>query len=331
MPWVWCKFPDGRWVNVASEDGANALIQAWPNFLSSNIHRGAEQLRCCLAAAGGATGDWPLVLENIYNIFDCSARFSSPDLYSTLAGLEIDAWLGHASGVLKELSKDPKWTRTGELQQYDKTLIGALGSCSRHSKFSSRTFSSGLPKALADFCAARAPPDMPPSKVCDNICCICVNLAFFLPQNGVGSDKVFKCLESSGLLAQVLRCLTQPSTQSQLMSGKHQFLDSLLSHCLRKKKLRKGTGTEDILAAILDKRDGHTGERSPEIMARLETHNKLLELAAMNMEPLRGICGLCGKNVEEPRLVCSRCRGTLLRGTVIGRLYSFSQLLLFFC
>lgn len=85
----------------------------------------------------------------------------------------------------------------------------------KHLVFVNRVLSSDLLNILASFCAARQNTDMPlRPMVTETILSIANNFGVTLSIADWEREKVFKLLESSGLLAQVLRCITQRSPDS---------------------------------------------------------------------------------------------------------------------
>jgi hypothetical protein len=84
----------------------------------------------------------------------------------------------------------------------------------KHLVFVNRVLSSDLLNILASFCAARQDTDMPCPMVTETILSIANNFGVTLSIADWEREKVFKLLESSGLLAQVLRCITQRSPDS---------------------------------------------------------------------------------------------------------------------
>ena len=86
-------------------------------------------------------------------------------------------------------------------------------------------------------------------------------------------EKIFKVLESSGLLAQVLRCITQPSPDPDAIVAHLVMMDELMAcQSLVRKKLKPGQPTGDVLASVIAGNNGYKGTRDERVMTRLSQH-----------------------------------------------------------
>lgn len=317
--------PPPRGFDVKTEEGADAFIQAEPHFLETQIQLGAEIIRARIMMNTGAAGrvdpDDADALRKIYFKCGLAAENATKETFENcIADDQIELWLAHAAAVLKKLTTDPRWIRTGVLQKFDLELLHAVKSFAAHYSVVVHMANSKFLRIVSDFCKARSAPNMPCVEVAGAICNICNGFVHTFMHRGGGKwDDAFKRMEDQGLLAQAIRCFTVPLPKG---SEEHyqpylRFLDGLLAHCMEiHKKFGKGSKTGGVLTAIIEGRDGYTrGPRNPDIMSRLESLAKLCEYGNIKKNEAhrfsRFICWNCKKeSLVEERLRCSNCKGT---------------------
>lgn len=279
-------------------------------------------------------------LVPMYVMLSSLAESASPPVFAKVPASEFKFLVGHVCGVLVRLtnSNNSNYRRTGVLYEADQECLETLMCHSLHENFvreavqwssSHDDNNKNMLQVLAEFCAAAkpVPHQLPAPKVAHTIVSIANNVRLSLVGQGTDEDeeKVFKLLESTGLLGQVIRCLTQPGPDGSgaPSPGHVNFLDRL-SRCAEfvRKRMAPGTPTGEILAQVVGQRDACTGnDRPAAVMARLENLHRLASVshsAHMNTRnlPVRGqlkFCRNCNKSeptqeFQRSLKQCSRCK-----------------------
>jgi len=122
----------------------------------------------------------------------------------------------------------------------------------------------------------------------------------------------------------MLRLVTAPTSIPIVTTYVYKrFLDQWMEHCTKiRKTFRRGNPTGNVLAAILQGRDGWTqSPRHPEITERLQALAQFCEhYADINTKDSRPAVPLkhCNYNscqkleFHEPLMACGRCKGTFV-------------------
>lgn len=338
--------PNGSNVDLLTDSGATAFVRVMPKYLQVNIQDTLDPIR-----ARGTHPNPPdtQMLIQTYTMIGVVADHASPSVFAaTIPSEDMDLWVKHVKAILRKLTSDPRWIRTGVLARHDQEMLDALTPTCKHYGVVQAMLDAKLLHVLANFVRARAAPSMPCGEVAETICAVTGNVQLCLQehhhqqqqqqkqkppsddnnnseqQQHVGgedndendkasSDQAFKRLEDSGLLAQALRCLTvPPATCPEDVSHQLFFLDELLKQSVQmRRKLKPSSPTGTILQAIVQGQDGHP-QCPRQIKTRLKSLAQVLDYAATprhdGMLTTQRSCRFCNKNAME-LLACSRCKG----------------------
>lgn len=235
---------------------------------------------------------------------------------------ELQDWLDYIIEEIKILTKKRNWISIGELSRYDfRVLRDCAESFFRHTVPVFMAFETEFFEVLSDFIKARKGNGrgLPDADVCDSIILI-VYYAFFTASDdgGWSNEKIFKKLEASGMLEQILRISTVPvPVEWRGWYGLECFSDLLLENLqsslyILNRKFKSGKPCGDTLKSILEGMDGDR-DIQPKILNRLMGIARLVE----TMDPTEfkaglafGMCRVCSKigDFEAPLRVCAGCR-----------------------
>jgi len=245
---------------------------------------------------------------------------ASPAVFARVPKPELECWIDHIIMVLRQRTTDSRWKRTGVLEDHDGELLNSTTPTLKHFNAIKVAFEKGLFRVIAEFVAARAPPALPCPDIAETVCSIVINTRMALHvYSDWDSDKVFRKLESSGILAQFLRCSTCPTTD-KFGQGLFMIYDGLLQcTSLLKKKFKNGEASGDIVSAILEGTDGYKNPRK-----KLLDYIRSVAKMAGSMQPQssadreRGNTRLCrhcsnsdpSSEFQRSLLTCSRCKLT---------------------
>lgn len=318
-------------MDVATQAGADAMIRDNSRFVSTYV----DQLRGEVADVAALATNPPTAvalmrmassnqkLVDIYTTLDCVARFASPDAFALIPAPDFEIWINYVSSVLKEKATlsnvSRQWIARGVPQKHNelnvRMLLNTLISFFVHPTFVQLVLEKRgqgdcggcLLSILAAFVADRLKkPDLRYPDICESIIGVVVNCISTSSMNGLTGgqelekDKIMKQLESTGLLAQFLRCITVPipDQKPDQFIASMSVLDNLLGCTgLAKKKLIENTPTGAILQDILDGKDGYSGRRNEQVMIRLRNISKLASMSNESIAKCQQArcCSNCGK------------------------------------
>jgi hypothetical protein len=170
---------------------------------------------------------------------------------------------------------------------------------------------------LTNFCAARAGTKMSCPDASEALCLIANYILHTLwKQNPWDYHKIFKHFEKTGLLRQVIRCVTHPPSSQQDTNTLQilRMLDILmLCPSLIKEKLCKGTSTGDLLINVVNGLDGNNHQRPVEVQKRLKNSMRMATVSNLRSHESSISLSMCRKcssrnHDHEKLLVCSRCK-----------------------
>jgi hypothetical protein len=316
-----CRLPDGRIVDLMTNQGADAFVSAAPAFLQNSIEDTLDPIRARIAGTNPNPGDAQMLIQT-YSILVAMADNTSPRVFAKMiASDHMNLWVKHVAKVLQELTADPRWILTGVLARHDQKMLDCLTPTSKHYGMVQCMLATKFLHILANFIQARLAPQMPCAEVAEVMCAMTRNIQIWLerqPKSGDGvenvtaADQSFRKLESSGLLAQTLRCLTVPQATTPDVVSRHLvFLDNLIEQSVQmRRKFKPSSPTGAILQAIIKGQDGHP-HCPRDIMQRLKSLAQVLDYAARPPQglTLHSACCFCNKKRHRTELLaCSRCK-----------------------
>jgi hypothetical protein len=322
-----CKviLPDGRNIDICTPTGADEFIRFQGGggdfmYFSTNIDD-ASQIRKKkkLSAADKSR------LTMLYFTMDSVAKYGTPQVFrDVVPQAEIEVWLDHVISQLQNKTEDQRWASTGNLDQHDAFILNPCISMFMHPVPVALAFEKDFFKVLADFILVRKGNGraLPSTDISDTISLIVSNTVItcrYRFDNPWTAEKIFKKFDTSGVLAQFMRCSTVPQRYDGSLGdwapGLLKAYDELLT-CVSflKKKIKKGEPCGDTVAAILEGRDGHTKKR-PAVIQKLKmiaSYAELLRPTGQSAGSLK-ICRYCNKMEmsEEFQMTlkqCSRCQ-----------------------
>jgi hypothetical protein len=275
-------------IDIMTRAGADAFIQEGLPYNQSNIKNEAKPMRQKLEAGGARLSnkqrqDMMQALEQVYVMIGCVAENSSVEVFCLVEESQLECLISYACEIFSKITKDKKWRKTGVLQKYDQELLQALTASMWQLSFVALCIAMendaerDLLAILAQLCAARDKTKMPCPKFTESIFGI-VNAYFRLSlvMDGSELESIFKKLEATGILGQVLRCIAKQNADPDDLRNHLLFLDNILQCSeLVKGKFKPGQPTGDILAAIIAGKDGYKGSPNKGVMNRLENLQKM--------------------------------------------------------
>lgn len=299
--------PDGRVVDILTTQGADTLLSVKPvatMFIDSSLGE-ADTARKRLESREISKQELHSLQEVLvrnYLILANVANNASEGVFRAIGQSQIDRLLVHTSKVFSELSTNIRWTKTGVLEKHNQELLESLICFMKHPIFVDRVMSGDLLSILATLCAGRQGTEMPCPMVTETILGIVNNFRVCLLFANWEAEQIFKRIEASGLLAQVLRCITQPSPNPDAIVSHLAVMDELMiCQSLVRKKLKPGEPTGDILACVLAGNNGFKGTRDERVMTRLRNLHKMA--CVLNQKTVLSdgtnmagnVCRCCGK------------------------------------
>ena len=317
-----CHLPDGRNVDLMTNKGADAFVRFMPEFLQKNIEDTLDPIR---ARSPNPNPSDAQMLIQTYTMIGVLADNASPKVFAKkIVSDHMVLWVKHVAKILQELTVDQRWIRTGVLTRHDQEMLDSLTPTVKHYGMVQCMLTTKFLHILANFIGARPASQMPCAEVAETICAITGNIQISLEQqsnnpdnveNATAADQTFRKLESSGLLAQTLRCLTVPqATTPDDVSRYLVFLDDLIKQSVKmRRKFKPSSSSGAILQAIIKGQDGHP-HCPRDIMQRLKSLAQVLDYTASShkggMQTLQRSCRFCNKNGAMMELLaCSRCKG----------------------
>ncbi|KAL9182977.1 hypothetical protein ACHAXT_004256 [Thalassiosira profunda] len=327
-----CKthLPDGRVVELCSRDGADTFLTATQrpscDWFTINMGICGEMRRRARAAGARLTaGEKQHLLSTGFSA-DCLARYSTPSLFaSVVPDREFQFWMDQTMIELRFLGHDPRWRRTGALEQHDAFIIHPCVSMFVHDVPAQLAMEKDLFKALGDFVGGLNPSLLPSTDIAETLCLITGNAfmsLFFRENNPWPAEKIFKKLESSGWLAQYIKITSVPQDPRTTESSRGilKIYDEMLNcPAFMKRKLRRGEPCGDVVHDILS---GTVGSRErTEVVHKLKAISNYAEILQPGGDfgPFK-VCRKCSKAeipaevdgmLEMPQqslLRCARCQ-----------------------
>lgn len=314
-----CKvsLPDGSGtVDIATKAGANAFLEGLfsPGCFSSKL----EEIRKLRKKQGNKKQLNARDGSKLHKLFDFIMYISDladqETFQAKIQESEIQDWLDYIIEEIESFATKQKWINSGDLDIWDfRVLQFCLASICCNAVPIDLKFDSNFFQVFADFIKVRKGNGR--ALPCEDVCnlfgdMICGIYGSAVTRNGWSKEKIFKKLESSGVLEQVLRCSTIPVTfgsDQDLFFGELECCTRLLT-----RKFKIGEPCGDTLKAILDGRDG-SSIIQPAFHSRLQGIAILadsMDLTAYKAGMALGFCGGCSKNGSSgaPLFCCSRCR-----------------------
>lgn len=291
-----------------TKEQAELYIRARPSFLEKDIQNCAEPIRAKLDGGQDLTDEERETLSRFYFNFGSIANCASDANFQSIAVDQLDLWIKHVANCLIKLTSDPRFVQTGVVSEHDVKMLDAMAAFAKHATVVGRMDRAQFLHVLSEFVAACAAPSMPDPAVAQCIGKIGNNFYITAVRQWTVRE-VFKELERSGLLGQMIRCATVPPNYTGEEEVYEMFLDRVLKNCLFiDKSFQKGRKTGDTLLAVLDGRDGYTGERNQRIVCRLTNLARFCDYANPEDRAVNHGCRKCGKLGEVQ--LCTRCDGT---------------------
>lgn len=307
-------FPDGTTWDIATKAGANAYLEG-PFRFSKSLDE-LRKLRKKQRNKERLNDDERLHHLVIHKSLFCISKFGDKKTFEAkVLESEIQELLDYVTEEIESFAKEKRWISSGVLVPKDhdelKWFCAILnnGVIPTDLMFKSKFF-----QVLADLIKARKGNRR--ALPCEDVSCtvarlVQLTLSVALERDGCPAEKTFKKLESSGILEQMLRCLTATNGTfgypPDHFFGKLECCTGFLT-----RKFKIGTPCGDTLRAILDGRDG-SKNIDPEIYSRLQGIVRLAE--SMDLTDYKaslafGSCLGCSNigTSEAPLLSCSRCR-----------------------
>jgi hypothetical protein len=190
-------------------------------------------------------------------------------------------------------------------------LLLAVAGFTKHPSFLKIFLSEEGMEAFAKFYASRKKNSTPNLGVAQSIVIFVRNALTVLGQKGLSHEKEFCTTDEAGLLGQCIRCIpVEPDYSAAILTW--------LQACLQlvKKKLKSGTGTGDILDAVIAGKDGPINEKVKADLTKLQS---LARLSNNNNNNNNGdkkdpkTCRRCVKTetLDGAKLMkCQRCKVT---------------------
>ena len=320
-----CLLPNGRNVELCTQEGSDAFLQVQDrfNFFTANIKVCNDIRKRGRKSRRGLTESEKMHLTTTHFQIDCFARYGSPGVFAArVSNKEIEYWMDHIMSELKRKAKDPSWQRTGVLEQHDAFLLNPCISMFLHDAPVEVAFEKGFFKVLCDFIKARKAPLLPSADLAETVCLLTTNafINLIFRPNPLTPEKVFKKLETCGMLEQYIRCSTIPQEYDsyEFHPGIIKFYEELIEcqHFIRK-RFKPGEPCGDAVEAILDGKDGCKKKRM-QVIEKLEaivSYADIMQIAESvpgGSKPLK-ICRNCNKadtssEYQESLMACSKCQ-----------------------
>lgn len=337
------RMPDGRRVNLGTNEGASAFFAYNPRFVSSLT----DQAKEVIASESDITGRSPrrnppiqgAVVSDLvvlFNMLGVMAESLTPDQLATLDQDQFQCLVDFIKMHFTAVSGTTMWRSSGILSDSDQELLDTIVPWLKHPMFVKLMLTSNAFAAIAVLVARdqQGKPTMPDPKVTEvivaitNNCVLCMEGISKMAETSLTLPNMLMDLERTGLLAQALRCLTVPLKHGGSISQAMQFLDMIeMDARLLKKKFTPGQKSGDVLEELLSGKDGWKGRSNPNhsiVMCRLAALKKLANMSnTKSWRPeedvkLGRICRQCSKSglelrnedAEKRLLMCGKCKST---------------------
>jgi hypothetical protein len=311
----------GQNVDVMTEAGANAFVTAMPDFFGKNMEQTLSVRGQLASARGGPQRKmFKQQLVQSYTLYGCVADSISLELFEEKIPLDhLQGFLDHAIDLLTKIRDSREWPLTGILHEEDQEVLEAIVPMCKHVKFVKLMVKTDLLSLLKELSEKRQPPKLVGAPFASSMLRIINNTNLSLEVSGKTTEKSYKVIIATGILAQAIRVMTIPSddTNAQVV-----ILDKL-QHCpgLARKKFAKDTPLGVILENVLSGKDGYQGQesRDPTIMTRLRNLQSSSAMAntSFTMPGMTDthFCRNCSKSqfdigAHMELQVCARCKNT---------------------
>lgn len=324
---LWCQYPDGSLVDMATEEGANGFLDqaCMPGYFSRLVSE-VRKLRKKQSNNKRLSDIEKSELIGCYKfIYTIANNADHESFCGKVPRNQIQDWLNLIIEEVKSFTKNKKWINSGRLAFSDLIVFKFCYEILMCSLFTSQViFESELFQVLANFIKARKANGiaLPSSLVCSHLGKIVhCTLVTANDDQPWATEKIFKKFEASGILEQILRCSTVPNTPVEPGGNHwetHNFLDIVLGYLessigsVLTQKLKIGEPCGDTLNAILQGRDG-SKNAPPKILNRLRGIAALVETFDSTEFKANlafgSICRPCSKNgdSEAPLFRCAQC------------------------
>jgi hypothetical protein len=314
--------PGGRNIDIFTREGADEFVSSGSPFISQNIadDKGIVVMGRQEIARGNLSRDRRSQLEAMiaqtYIMCGVVADVTSDEGFKKIPRKELECFIKHACSVFGSLANDPKWTLTGVLSSYDGELLGAIIPSMKRLSYVELAIVMGLLSTIAKLCAARKGLNMPCIDVADSILKFARNLQVSLTVYGAkySAEKIFKLFEATGLLPQILRCVTLPPGEDDTLQVRLDLLDDISAcNSIVKKKLKLGQPSGDVLLGIIEGKDGSKERPHEAVWGRLVNLTKLADIHNNWSAAARGsvgrtcrTCNKTGVQIGDEKLFCCR-------------------------
>lgn len=312
--------PNGRTVDICTTPGADAFLKAKTSkddadYLKSNIEN-AKKIRS-KRKLGGKDKEQ---LKMIYIMIDSLADYSTPEVFRSYVPLkDVEFWVDHVMTVLKSIAQDKRWTATGKLEEHDAFVLNSCVSMFTNAVPVAIAHEKDLFKVLSEVVAARKGKtnSLPCADISETVELIVSNAiltSLYQFDNKWTGEKIFKKLESSGVLLEFIRVTTvaQPNDSFAPPRSVLKSYDELLK-CTNflKKKFKKGEPCGDIVSSILSGKYGYRRNRQI-TMAKLKAISNMSEIMECDGPAIK-MCRNCSKSemseeFQQSLMQCSRCK-----------------------
>jgi hypothetical protein len=243
---------------------------------------------------------------------DVLAENASHNVFNQISNSEFESWFDHTITVMKKLTTDNRWTRSGQLEEHDAFVLNTCVAMLMHYKPVIIAFEKNFFTVLAAFIEAVQPSPsrvgLPCADIAETVCLICNNARVTLlnPSNPTqwSSEKTFKKYESSGILVQFIRCSTVPQPREDINLIKT-YEELIKCQALLKKKFKKGEPCGDVVHAILNRKDGHP-EKRKRIMTFLTSIARLADI----MQPTESKTPSSSNETGMVNRMCRHCNNS---------------------
>ncbi|CAJ1934462.1 unnamed protein product [Cylindrotheca closterium] len=314
--WFTVTLPDGTYVDIGTKQGAEDFLCAASGVecFSSKL----QEISRIRNKKKWNANDRDKLFE-LYSFIERLAGSACPEVFRRqVPELEIRNWLENTIEDIKKLSAKRGWIRGGDIDDVDRLVLESCIAFFQHAVPLALAFEGPFFQAFAAFVKARKRNgrDLPAKPICLRITAI-VYFAVLASKTEFDSkwdqERVFKKLEASGILEQVIRCLTVSQPPEDATAGDEIIRNLQACPLLISKQFMLGKPCGDTLRMILDGKDG-SRKKQPQVINAFQNLVRLSDSAVkapkFRDETLE--CGNCGKeDILETFMTCSRCHGQI--------------------
>lgn len=206
--------PSGQKVNIMTKEGADAFLEhGTSDFITRNLtHINTAREKLANARSNTERRSLQDQLYCSYALWSCIAdNASSAKFEHHVPQKDLKALTDHACGVFSKLTGAETWKRTGVLAKHDQELLESFILLNKYVLVSKLIVNPGsVMEHIAKLCSVRQKPNMFGAPVAEAVLSIVNNAQITLQGDGLSTAKIFKCIEATGILAQVFRAFTAP-------------------------------------------------------------------------------------------------------------------------